>query len=318
MSSSIDEVIYYLKFLNFIKPTELCEEDFERITTWLNTREDEPAITVCDDNVNVIEEVQDSMIAIALLRDAKHVEARDNCLIYNKKKYRFNNVYTADEYDNLVMQTVDFTNKRLAAKKDTCLIYHGYSGAGKSTLLDRVLAQQVVHGKFKLYEVYLNKYFVYYRGMKCETNSIADDAYVFECSNIRGVIEKFARKRSNGINATSSRSHTVLEVIYDGYSLTCIDLCGNERGTSKDLKEETNFINTSLFNLSRFLTLGDKYKDKQCKLLEVIRRSKNILLTVIFHDVSSNLSVNHLLLLKSFLKSIMPPALKLLSGHAMI
>jgi hypothetical protein len=309
-----EEILYYLKLLRFIKSSEFSEEDLDRITEWLlqpRLITPNPTPVIEEYPINVIEEVPNKMMAIALLRDAKHIEPHGNSLIYNKKQYKFNNVYKNEEYENLIAQTVDFTNKRLNTGKDTSLIYYGYSGAGKSTLLDRVLECYTGHRKFKLYEIYLNKLFVYFNGMKCEVKDVDTDRYIFETGNIRNTMEKFARKRSNGINANSSRAHTILEVIFDDCKLTCIDLCGNERGTSRELKEETNFINKSLFNLSRYLTMGDKYKEKGCQLLNIIRKTSNILMTVIFNDNAVNLSVNHLMLLKDFLKTVVPQAIKI-------
>lgn len=303
-NSPRDEIIYYLRFLNFIRPKDLNNEAYERLTYFINNIDCYTGQLVEYTPENVIEEVANKMVVVALMRNIKNVIVKNNTLLYNKKVYKFNNVYTNEEYENLINQTVDFTNKRLNANKNTSIVYHGYSASGKSTLLDRVLENYQHCKRFKLYEVYLNKIFVYFNGFKVEIKDIDDDKYVFESSNIRNIMTMFARKSSNGVNSTSSRSHTILELVFDKCKLTCIDLCGNEKAINKEQHDETVFINKSLYNVSRYLSLGNKYKEKGCALLNIIKKTQNILMTVIFNDNGVNLAVNHLLLLKDFLKSI--------------
>lgn len=311
-----EEIIYYLKLLHFVKPSEITEDELNNFIDFINNKNKNiPFCPGCshlpDERItfhdNIICEVPDKMMCLGLIRDAKYISKSDNNIIYNKKKYKFNNVYTAEEYENLIFQTVDFTNKRITAGKDSSIIFHGYSGSGKSTLLDKILINYSDHKKYKLYEIYLNKLYIYHNGLKIQVDDIEDDKYIFNSSNIRETLNKFARKKSNGINSNSSRAHTVLELIFENCKLTCIDLAGNERSTIKELKDETMHINKSLFNLSRYLSLGNKYKERGCVLLNIIKKTANILFTVIFNDSgSNNLAVNHLLLLKDFLKSIVP------------
>ena len=235
-----EEIIYYLKLLNFLQNQTLCESDLNRLITYLNNNEEN--ISLADITTNIIEEVPDSIISLCLVRDVKHINIDKNMIIYNKKRFPFNNVFPNDQYDNLVNQTISFINKRVNVNKDTTLIYFGYSGAGKSTLVDRILSNFPDHKKFRLFEIYLNRYYVFYNNMKTETSSVEEEKYIFKSNNIRQTMNNFARKRSNGINSNSSRSHTVLELIFEGCTLRFIDLCGNERGTTKELIQETTFL----------------------------------------------------------------------------
>lgn len=298
-----DKIIYFLKLLHFLQENTLNAEKLEELLNYLETTENETKLN--DIHLNVIEEVQDSIISLALIRNVKHINIENNCIIYNKKKFPFNNIYGNDQYDNLITQTINFIQKRCNVNKDSTLIYFGYSGAGKSTLCDHVLSNYPDHRKFKLYEIYLNKYYIYFNGLKSETQKINEDKYVFKTNNIKNVMANFSRKRPNGVNSNSSRSHIILELIFDGCIVRLVDLCGNEKATGqKELLAETNFINTSLFNLSRYLTIGNNYKQNNCKLLDVVKQSNNIIFTLLMNDNANNLAVNHLLLLKSFLKTL--------------
>lgn len=298
-----EEIIYYLKLLHFLQNQTLNKDELNRLVQYLELNDIE--INTSDIHLNAIEEVDDSIISLALIRDVKHISIDKNYIIYNKKKFPFNNIYPNDQYENLITQTINFISKRCNVNKDSTIIYFGYSGAGKSTLCDHILSNFPDQKTFRLYEVYLNKYYIYYNGLKSETKSIDDDKYIFKSNNIKNVINNFSRKRPNGVNNNSSRSHVILELIFEGCIVRLIDLCGNEKANGqKELLTETNFINTSLFNLSRYLTIGNNFKQNNCKLLDVVRKSNNIIFTLLMNDNENNLAVNHLLMLKSFLKTL--------------
>lgn len=298
-----EEIIYYLKLLHFLQKQTLTEDELNKLIQYIELNDIDTNIS--DIHLNVIEEVQDSIISLVLIRDVKHINIDNNCIIYNKKKFPFNNIYGNDQYNNLILQSKNFIQKRCNVNKDSTLILFGYSSSGKSTLCDHILSNFSDQKTFRLYEVYLNKYYVYYNGLKSETKTVDEDKYIFKTNNIKNVMLNFSRKRPNGVNNTSSRSHVILELIFEGCIVRLIDLCGNEKATGqKELLAETNFINTSLFNLSRYLTIGNNFKQNNCKLLDVVRKSNNIIFTLLMNDNANNLAVNHLLMLKSFLKTL--------------
>lgn len=315
----VSEIVYYLKLLSFINPESLPPQEVERYSTYLLQLLQQQVGEVSDPIPQEIVEVDDQVLRIALLRNAKGIDYNGGSnLIYNKRSYSFNNVFEDQSYDKMVFQMVNFINARVLAEKDTYVLLHGYSGSGKSTLTRRLLESystaSSVRRLFKLFEIYNNKCFVYYRGTRVACNDVESDRYCFCSDDILSIADRFSRKNNNGVNANSSRSHTILEMyIASSMSQYCkvvfVDLAGNEKVQTKGLElgvgmlqlltEEAKYINSSLFNLMRLLKLGEKFKEKGCLLTKILRSAKNIIFIMLLNDNDQCLASNHLLLMNS-------------------
>lgn len=300
-----EEIKYYLKLLNFLRNEEFDDETLQRCVEYLDkpkVLEPEPTAPVFNPP-NEILECNDEIIKLALLRDEpRGMQIEGNNICYNKKKYNFNNVFQASD-ESIVYEMLEFINKRTMVNKDSSVITFGYSGSGKSTLI-RKLIENIGGIRFKLYEIYLNKIYIYLNGLKVEIpiKDLDSDKYIFESYDILNVCEKFARRKDNGVNSTSSRSHTVLELYYPNCKVSLFDLAGNEKINKKEQVDEAKFINNSLFNVSRYLKLGPKHKDNKCMLLNVIKKTANIIFTMLLHDNGANSATNHLLMFSDILK----------------
>ena len=180
-----EEIKYYLKLLNFLRNEEFDDETLQRCVEYLDkpkVLEPEPTAPVFNPP-NEILECNDEIIKLALLRDEpRGMQIEGNNICYNKKKYNFNNVFQASD-ESIVYEMLEFINKRTMVNKDSSVITFGYSGSGKSTLI-RKLIENIGGIRFKLYEIYLNKIYIYLNGLKVEIpiKDLDSDKYIFESS----------------------------------------------------------------------------------------------------------------------------------------
>jgi hypothetical protein len=307
-------IIYLLGLLNFIRPQDISDNELLYLTEYINTHGitiptqlEISDIDTSSTQKNIILDVPDGIISLCLLRSAALCSQDGQSIIYNKRRFKFHNVYNNDSYDEMVAQTLDFINRRVLAQKPSTLLYMGYSGSGKSTLCGKLIDHYTGYNiRYKLYEIYNNKYYILYNGTKSQVDNVTDKKYEFSSCDIMGVIERFARKRATSNNSRSSRAHTVLECYISGVLVRFVDVCGNEKlqDTEKSIKDETLYINGSTFNMLRYLTTQGNFKVRGCLLTNLIKDSKNILTTTILNDIPGNLACNTLMMLKDFLKTL--------------
>jgi len=263
------------------------------------------------------EKIQNEIIKIAYIRDCINIKAVQNYLHYDKKRYLFDNIYNVNvinENDNFYMSLLNFVNKRQINNIDSSLVLYGYSGSGKSTIMMKIIELiKPVH--YRLYEIYCNEYYIYDNTTKTKNkvDSIDDEKYIFQSDNIQKVIENFRRVCATKFNNNSSRSHTVIELIYPSIEKACklkiIDLCGSEKiqnsglFSKKDQQyKETLYINQSLFSVSQIIQYKNKYHNNKCKLYNVLKNIDNIVFIMLFHDRPYINCGNHLKVFNNLFK----------------
>jgi hypothetical protein len=314
-----DRILEHLRLLNFLQEKHLPADELEQITSYLERTLGNPGtpretpIPFEEQIPQQIVEIPNKPIALCLLRDCKHIDQKDNVVVYSNRKYKFNNVFRNSEYPAMMQSLCDFVDRRIASSIPSCIVLHGFSGSGKSTITSNLLKSYAKSTKFRLSEIYLNRLYTFSAGSKVEIKALPEgNAYFFESRNIMAILEKFQRKCPTSNNPASSRSHIILEIDCDGTVFTIIDLCGaeNNESSEKIRKLETNFINQNLFNVSRYLAIGADYKERGDTLLNVLKRIKHVLVLTILHDGVKTSGASHLLLLKEFLKTIIPEIVK--------
>jgi tRNA A37 threonylcarbamoyladenosine biosynthesis protein TsaE len=292
-------IIYYLNLLHFIRESSITKDEINDISIWLNNsnrktiKNDENEEDEIIPN-NIIEECKDEILKLCYVRDAKNVTIFDpRTLIYNKRQYHFNNIFNSahDKEDEkpIINEMIIFMNKRISMRKNISVIVYGLSGSGKTTLFENLIKNLDLNQcTYKLYEIYLNKIYIFYQNFKTniELNDLNNDKYFFKTGNIIQIIEKFSRKSQTNNNKTSSRSHIIIEIKNkDNTIIKLIDLAGNEKlkAANNTTLEESKFINNSLYSVSRYIQ-KPSYINNKCKLLQIVKSTKNLVFTMIMHD----------------------------------
>jgi len=291
-----------------------------------------PIIPINNKIVEIPNAPPDYIKKVAYLRECEGLSVVGNNIIFNKRKFLFDNIFESKNENSRGLITVEvgeFISMRLLSNKPSCVINYGYSGSGKSFFssdLIKILNANV----FSLHEIYLNKIYVYNKitGQKIllpQQDKIDDEKYMFKCNvdEIIKILSKFSTVRGTELNATSSRAHTIITCYFHSNTpgisakmVPCqiIDLCGNEKFINvassgmfekPSIKEiEMKYINKSLFSISQYLSNPNRYKNNKCELFNAVKSYKNIVFTLFFKDIkNSNLySRNHLALFKDLYK----------------
>lgn len=283
MSDQKNSIIYHLELLHFLCPQQFEFETLKTLVDYVKSGvHNNTPIQHYDNGQNLIERCDDKIMKCCYLRQANNIEKKDDMTISykNKRKYVFDNVFDC-EAEIISDKFVDFLCKRVASQKDAMCCNYGLSKSGKTYLTNMILSKMPKPIHYRLSEVYLNKIYVYHGGLKVCVDKLKDDMK-FYTDDIATVIQRFQTKSDNHINQDSSRSHTCIELFYDGCKVTLIDLAGNER-MSRD-KNETQYINKSLYSLSRYFETNGKHIDNKDKLLQFVKGGANIILNIILHD----------------------------------
>lgn len=303
----MEEVIYNLKLFNLLLRTHFDDATMERCIEACETCEagfKNPDVPMVEAPITEIKEVVDGMLKIAIVRDADKVTHDTNNCFYNKNKYKFDACFTgANNNNDAVFSMIEFLNKRIEVQKSSSVLTMGFSKSGKTTLI-KALSGELGAGSYRLFEIYNNKLYGYYKGSKTEADNIDDEKFTFKSNDITSVMDSFARKKDNGTNSMSSRSHIILICYFTGCSVTLYDLAGNEKyktTSEKSLLDETKYINQSLYNVSRFLKMGNKYKDGKCVLLQTLKKVSNFIVCVLLNDNNVSKASTFLMLLRDIL-----------------
>ena len=69
-----------------------------------------------------------------------HIKINNNVIEFNKKKFKFNNIFNAENSgDNIIFEIIEFINKRQKLKKDSTILLFALSGSGKTTLIQKII-----------------------------------------------------------------------------------------------------------------------------------------------------------------------------------
>ena len=292
------EILYHLNLLLFLRSETA---DNQRIYSLIDRIATDHYDNIpCEQVPNtIVEKCDNEILKLAYIRKAKDVIRDGSHIVHNKKRYRFDNVFVEDEHEQMVGEMVTFIEKRIRCGVDSTIINFGLSGSGKTTLMKYFLLN-LEPQSYSLCEIYLNKRNIYKRGSKVPAIDEKEE-YVFKTKNIMDTLERFVIKKDNGQNATSSRAHIILTLYFESCKVTIIDLCGNEKVISMELKDESKYINKSLFNVSSYLKAPTKYRDNKCQLLNILKKSTNIVCNILFHDTTLTCASTLLNVLKSIL-----------------
>jgi hypothetical protein len=274
-----ENIIYFLKLLNFVKPGEFSTVQLHEAINYLNNQQSIPAV-VAPKNDCIIERCDNETIKIGIVRNASGIVQNENNLIYNKKKYKFDNVYDgANQQEEIVGNMLNFIEKRVRLGKDSSVITHGMSKSGKTTLINNLCSLL---------------------DLKVERES--ETSYKFQTDDILSVMERFATKSNNGLNMNSSRSHIILTIYYNNCCIRLFDVAGCEKMMNDNNKDETKYINSSLFNLSRFLQDPLKFKANKCILTSYLKKALNIIFVMMLSDNTLSKAYTSLISFSSILK----------------
>jgi hypothetical protein len=298
------EISYYLELSVFLQV--LTNEKKNELIECLKKKNEDINYQLAIPTIkceNILERCDDKLLRIALVRQAKDVEVKSNKLVVcKKKKYNFDNVYEINDTDEHIATITDFIKTRMKARKNTSVLTYGYSSSGKSTLIKQLVDVSIKGCSYRLYEIYNNKLYVFMNNLKVIQSEIKKE-HIFYCNNIEEVLLNFSKKLSTQVNENSSRSHVVLELIYPDCSVSLIDTAGNEKYGTTENKDESKYINKSLFNVSRFLQ-NPKHKDNSCLLLNVLKSASNIVLAMMMNDNKNSLANSHLNIFEKLLSYV--------------
>ena len=247
---------------------------------------------------NVIKHIDNKVMKIAYIREADNIEKRENMIISNKKKYRFDNVFGKDEYISMVGEIMNFLAERIACGVSSSILLNGLSGSGKSTIAASILSN-LNSTTFSLCCIYNNNRYIYKKGSRIPCNDIKVE-HVFHSGNIMNIIESFSMKEKTPNNPCSSRAHIVLKVFFpNNCFVEIMDLCGNEK-LVRGKETESKYIMKSLFNVFSYLR-DNRFRDSKCLLLNMLKKSTNIVVTLLLHDNIISKATGLLSVLKSIL-----------------
>lgn len=296
------EILYHLSILQFLRSDQV---DTDRLEKCINSILGNDTFEILDNEEerNQISVCENKIMKIAYLRDTDMKKNNNNKVISNKKQYKFDNVFEKDNYSSMVDEMIDFLYKRIELGINSSVLIFGLSSSGKTTLSSSLI-NKLNCDTYSLSCVYNNNRFVYKRGVRIPVKN-DDEEYVFKATldNLMKILELFSIKKNNGVNLNSSRAHVILKCYFPNKTvIDLIDLCGNEKCMSNDevTRIETKYINSSLYNISSFLR-NPKFKDNKCLLLNIIKKSSNIILNLLLHDNSMSKASSLLGILKNVL-----------------
>lgn len=309
MTDKNQEIIHYLRLLNFSSEELLDNEKLQELIDHLNeeTISRETIVYKPPNPKMNTELVGNKVIKVCRVREeASDFNINGNFVEKNKKKFKFDHVFKSESNRDIYEQMEEFVMSSRMRKSDVAFLFNGYSNSGKTYTwlgdkedgLLHYLLEKFDNTKIQclLYEIYNNDIYLYLNGRKIRyVDNVYEECNYFnlEPLKISHIIKNFRSKSDNGINSNSSRSHLIFEMKMfeeDEYmhKITFLDLAGSEKykyKNDKKLQNETVYINKSLFNVYDYIKTVQKGKKvvskPKCNLTKSLMQYKNIVFTLL-------------------------------------
>lgn len=180
---------------------------------------------------------------------------------YKEKDYSFifNNLW----FDNDDDEIFNYLDHKIESNKISYIVAYGYSGSGKTYTLTnffRNFLYKLNEGNIKfqisgyqiyneeIYDLFNNEKVKYYMGKTLKVKNLTK----INSNDIDYILNKINKNRNtscNLINDTSSRSHAIIKIRYEGKVCIIVDMAGLEAGNvNKNIKiqKEANNINLNM------------------------------------------------------------------------